>query len=89
MRRDHVRYAVAERDDGLRKITKVTWRAGAAGVVCSAAMVVAFGHHAAATTVTTPRAPASAHSGPKGSILVPSQPPTSSQGTGQVTSGAS
>jgi hypothetical protein len=86
MRRDHVRYAVAERDGGLRKITKVTWRAGAAGVVCSAAMVVAFGHHAA---VTTPSAPAATHSGPKGSILVPSQPPTSTQGTGQVTSGAS
>jgi hypothetical protein len=86
MRRDHVRHAVAERDDGLRKISKVTWRAGAAGVVCSAVMVVAFGHHSA---VTTPSAPTPAHSGPKGSILVPSQPPTSSQGTGQVTSGAS
>jgi hypothetical protein len=90
MRRDHVRYAVAERDDGLRRITKVTWRAGAAGVVCSALMVVAFGHHAAvAQSSTRPSTTSPAHGGASGSIQVPSQPPASSQGTGQVTSGAS
>jgi hypothetical protein len=53
MRRDDVRFAAAARDDGIHKISKFTWRAGAAGVVCSALMAVAFGHHVA-TTPTTP-----------------------------------
>ena len=48
MRRNDVQFAAAARDDGIRKISKVTWRAGAAGVVCSALIAVAFGHHAAA-----------------------------------------
>jgi hypothetical protein len=48
MRRDDVRFAAAARDDGLRKISKLTWRAGAAGVLCSAAIAVAFGHHVSA-----------------------------------------
>jgi hypothetical protein len=47
MRRDDVRFAAAARDDGIHKISKFTWRAGAAGVVCSALIAVAFGHHVA------------------------------------------
>jgi hypothetical protein len=66
MRRDDVRFAAAARDDGLRKISKLTWRAGAAGVLCSAAIAVAFGHHVAA------QQPAGVHSGTSG---------TSSSGT--------
>jgi hypothetical protein len=88
MRRDHPRYAVAERDGGVRRIRKVTWRAGAAGVICSAVMVVAFGHHAAVTPASTSTRTGTQR-GPQGTILVPAQPPASSQGTGQVTSGAS
>jgi hypothetical protein len=61
MRRDDVRFAAAARDDGLRKISKLTWRAGAAGVLCSAAIAVAFGHHVAA------QQPAVVHSGTSGS----------------------
>jgi len=57
MRRDDVRFAAAARDDGLRKVSKYTWRAGAAGVVCSALLAVAFGHHVAA------QPPAAAHTG--------------------------
>jgi len=45
MRRDDVGFAAAARDDGIHKISKLTWRAGAAGVVCSALIAVAFGHH--------------------------------------------
>ena len=56
MRRDDVRFAAAARDDGLRKISKYTWRAGAAGVVCSALLAVAFGHH---VVTPQPAAPAS------------------------------
>jgi hypothetical protein len=61
MRRDDVRFAAAARDDGLRKISKYTWRAGAAGVVCSALIAVAFGHHVAT------QQPAAAHTGNGGS----------------------
>ena len=57
MRRDDVRFATAARDDGIRKISKYTWRAGAAGVLCSALIAVAFGHHVAA------QQPAAAHTG--------------------------
>jgi hypothetical protein len=57
MRRDDVRFAAAARDDGLRKVSKYTWRAGAAGVACSALLAVAFGHHVAA------QPPAAAHNG--------------------------
>jgi hypothetical protein len=52
MRRDDVRFAAAARDDGLRKISRYTWRAGAAGVACSALMAVAFGHHVATQSGT-------------------------------------
>jgi hypothetical protein len=57
MRRDDVRFAAAARDDGLRKVSKYTWRAGAAGVVCSALLAVAFGHHVAT------QQPAATHNG--------------------------
>ena len=103
MRPDDVRFAAAARDDGLRKVSKYTWRAGAAGVVCSALLAVAFGHHVAT------QQPTAAHSGTAGSstsaggssggsnsgsqgqggIVVPAQPPAPASGGGQVTSGAS
>jgi hypothetical protein len=78
--RPDMRYAVVARDDGLRKIGKYTWRAGAAAAICSALIALAFGHHSQ---------PASASSGGSGSIQVPSQPPGPGLGGGQVTSGAS
>jgi hypothetical protein len=53
MRRDDVRFAAAARDDGIHKISKFTWRAGAAGVVCSALIAVAFGHHVATNQSST------------------------------------
>jgi hypothetical protein len=94
MRRDDVRFAAAARDDGLRKISKYTWRAGAAGVVCSALIAVAFGHHTSAQATTGgSQHPASGSSQPSsgsgsGGIVVPAQPPAPAQGSGQVTSGA-
>ena len=97
MRRDEVRFAAAARDDGIRKISKLTWRAGAAGVVCSALIAVALGHHTATTQPGTSGTSSSQQSsqqstaGNKGSsgIVVPAQPPAPSSGGGQVTSGAS
>ncbi len=86
MRRDDVRFAAAARDDGLRRISKVTWRAGAAGVVCSALIAVAFGHHGA---TQQPKTGSGGHSG-QGTIVVPAQPPAPGHGAApQVTSGAS
>jgi hypothetical protein len=81
MRRDDIGSAAAARERGLRTIRKITWGTGVAGVICSALIAAAFGHHAAAAQ---PR-----RSGQQGSILVPAQPPAPSQGAGQVTSGAS
>ena len=79
MRRDDVRFAAAARDDGLRKISKLTWRAGAAGVLCSAAIAVAFGHHVAA------QQPAVVHSGTSGT----SSSGTKSSGSSSTGSGSS
>src|ERR1700728_1999632 len=79
MRRDDVRFAAAARDDGLRKISKLTWRAGAAGVLCSAAIAVAFGHHVAA------QQPAGVHSGTCGT----SSSGTKSSGSSSTGSGSS
>jgi hypothetical protein len=82
MRGDDMRAAAARRDDGVRRIRRLTWRAGAAGVAGSALIAVAFGHHAAGQA-------AQHHSGRPGTILVPAQPPSTAPGGGQVTSGAS
>ena len=53
MRPRDVRFAAAARDDGIHKISKFTWRAGAAGVACSALIAVAFGHHVATNQSST------------------------------------
>lgn len=74
-----MRYAAARRDDGVRAVTKFTWRAGIAGVICSAIIGLAFGHHADTQT---------AQQRQQGGILVPNQPPAPGHGVGQVTSGA-
>jgi hypothetical protein len=82
MRRDDVRFAIAARDDGMRKISRFTWRAGAVGAVCSALIAVAFGHNVAAHQHAR-------GSQPSQGIIVPAQPPGPAQGAGQVVSGAS
>ena len=79
MRQDDGRFAMAARDAGMRKVTRLTWRAGAVGVICSALIAAAFGHDIR----STPAAP------PQRGIVVPGQPPAPAQGAGQVTSGAS
>jgi hypothetical protein len=86
MRRDDAAFAAAARDDGLRRISRFTWRAGAAGVLCSAAIAVAFGHHA---TAAARQKTGSGGNPGQGTIVVPAQPPAPAQGGGQVTSGAS
>jgi hypothetical protein len=79
---DDRRFAAAQRDEGLRKLRRITWRVGAAGVIGSAVIAVAFGHHAEAATAR----PGST----SGTIVVPNQPPApGGPGAGQVTSGGS
>jgi hypothetical protein len=78
---DDLRSAAARRDEGVRKVRSLTWRAGAAGVICSAVIAVAFGHHAAAA--------AAKPGAPPGTIAVPNQPPTPGPGADHVTSGGS
>ncbi len=36
MRRDDLRFAVAAREDGLRRVRRLTFRIGAVGLACSA-----------------------------------------------------
>jgi hypothetical protein len=44
MRRDRAGSAIAARDAGLRRVTRLTWQLAAAGAVCSALIAAAFGH---------------------------------------------
>ena len=82
MRRDDVRFAVAAREDGLRRVRSLTVRIGAVGVVSSAAIAVAFGHPAGAaihnTTgpKTSPSAGPSRGNSPLGNSLGSPQPST-------------
>ncbi len=76
--------AASERDRGVHKVASLTWRAGAAGVACSALIGVGLAHHAEASP-----APAAPHRNPPGQIVIPAQPPQPATGSGQVTSGAS
>ena len=85
MRRDNAGAAVNARDDGLRKVTRLTWRVAAAGVVCSALIAAAFGHGASSSAATTH---ARTQQG-RGTILIPAQPPAAAPGSGQLNSGAS
>lgn len=78
---DDLRSAAARRDEGVRKLSRMTWRAGAAGVICSAVIAVAFGHHAEAA--------AGRPGSTSGTIAVPNQPPAPGPGAGHVTSGGS
>jgi hypothetical protein len=75
--------AARGRDLGLRRVGRLTWRVGLAGLACSGVLALAFGHHAQASTSST------RHSGDQGTIVIPAQPPGQSSGGGQVTSGAS
>jgi len=75
--------AARERDSGVRKVSRLTWRCGLAGVACSAVITGALAYHADASTV----APHPHHQ--SGGIVIPATPPQPSSGSGQVNSGAS
>jgi hypothetical protein len=75
-----MRLAARERDAGVRRVTRLTWRVGLIGVACSAAIGAALTQHAQAS-------PSGPHQ--PGGIVIPGQPPQPATGSGQVTSGAS
>jgi hypothetical protein len=79
MSEHNARAAAWDRDAGMAKITAITWRVGAAGVAVAGLLTVALSHHADASQVSHGRT----------TIVIPAQPPQSSSGPGQVTSGAS
>jgi hypothetical protein len=75
------RFAVGERDSGVRKVSRLTWRAGLIGAAVAAVFGVVLAHPASASRQQT-------HNQQSG-ITIPGQPPQPSSGGGQVTSGAS
>jgi hypothetical protein len=74
---------VRGRDHGLRRIGRLSWRAGLAGLVAALVLTLAFGHHASAS------AQGPKHDHNSGTIVIPAQPPAPAAGGGQVVSGAS
>jgi len=86
MGRDDVRFAVAAREDGLRRVRRLTFRIGAAGVVGSAAIALAFSHlpGSAAASSQTGGNPAGAGSQPGGSQPGGTQPGGTQQGGGSL-----
>ncbi len=93
MRQQDPRAAARERDLGIRKIGRLTWRAGLAGAACSAVMALAFGHNAADATSTGSSgaggssSSSTTHGRDGGSIVVPNSPPQPASGPSHVTSG--
>jgi hypothetical protein len=75
MGRDDVRFAVAAREDGLRRVRRLTFRIGAAGVAGSAAIALAFSQLSGSAAASSQ----SSSSGTGGS---------SSSGSGQSAGGA-
>jgi uncharacterized membrane protein len=69
MGREDVRFAVAAREDGLRRVRRLTFRIGAAGVVGSAAIALALSHlsGSAAASSQSGGNPAGSGSQPAGS----------------------
>jgi hypothetical protein len=86
MGRDDVRFAVAAREDGLRRVRRLTFRLGAAGVVGSAAIALAFSHLPGSAAASSQSGGSSAGSGsqPGGSQPGGSQPGGSQQGGGSL-----
>jgi hypothetical protein len=82
MGRDDVRFAVAAREDGLRRVRRLTFRIGAAGVVGSAAIALAFSHlpGSAAASSQSGGNPAGSGSQPGGSQPGGSKPGGSKPG---------
>jgi hypothetical protein len=102
MGRDDVRFAVAAREDGLRRVRRLTFRLGTAGVVGSAAIALAFSHLPGSAAASSQSGGSSAGSGSQpggsqpggtqqggGSLQAPAQNVAPAQGPAQGVSGGS
>jgi hypothetical protein len=102
MGRDDVRFAVAAREDGLRRVRRLTFRLGAAGVVGSAAIALALSHLPGSAAASSQSGGSSARSGSQpggsqqsgtqqggGSLQAPAQNVAPAQGPAQGVSGGS
>ena len=87
MRRDDVRYAVAAREDGLRRVRKFTVTIGSAATACCAVLFAAFGH--AATAGSSSSAASSSGSGSRTSGSAGGTSSGASQGSRSQRNGAS
>jgi hypothetical protein len=76
--------AVDERNTGFRKIGRITWRAGAVGLVFSGLLAGVL--HNSSVSEAHRSGSAGPQSG-QGGVLIPGQPPAPASGSGQVTSG--
>jgi hypothetical protein len=86
MQREDVRFAVAAREDGLRRVRRLTFRIGAAGLACSAAITVAFGHlsgSAAASGTGTGNSTSGGNAGSSSGQQGSGQQGSGQQGSGQ------
>ena len=81
MPREDVRFAVAARQDGLRRVRRLTFRIGAAALACSAAITVAFGHLSGSAAASGSATGNSTSGGNAGGTS--GQQGTGQQGTGQ------
>jgi hypothetical protein len=98
---DDARLAAAARDDGLRRVRRLTFQIGAAALACSAGIAVAFGHLSGASASGRPAGQpgsggAGSKSGPAGgsqsgsnSLQPPPQNVQPAQGPVQGVSGGS
>lgn len=84
MSQQHNRAPAHDRDRGVRRVGRLTWRVGLIGAACSAVLTLAFGHHAAAANTGSAQ-----HRHNSSTILIPASPPAAATGGGQVTSGSS
>ena len=102
MGRDDVRFAVAAREDGLRRVRRLTFRIGAAGVAGSAAIALAFSHLPGSAAASSQSGGSPAGSGSQaggsqpggtqqggGSLQAPAQNVAPAQGPAQGVSGGS
>jgi hypothetical protein len=74
------RRAAGQRDAGLRRVGRITWRAAAAGIAGAAVAALAFAQHATAGA-STPRTSTPGTSTPATSTPGTSTPGTSTPGT--------
>ncbi len=104
MKQSDVRYAMASREWGLRRVRRLTWGIAGGGAVGAIALVVGFSGHAHIPKINQPAQSGQAPAGNQGNggnqqagnqdaggaqLQPPAANPAPAQGPGQAVSGAS